>query len=175
MVAKAKANAKAKAVAQDEDETEDKDIDALLKGTWGAIGKAEDIPEGTYRLKVRNVFAKKATEKASAQLVVFFTPLEPLLDVNGGDVDSDAYEALGEGYDLSNNQVTGQFWLGEARDWQQVFDFAAKLGIEYDEVADLSREEVYKMMRNRTINGYVKSETYKDKKSFKATAFSAEE
>lgn len=176
MVAKANKAAKAK-VAEQEDEAPESEAgyDELLKGAWGSIGKEKAIPEGTYRLKVRNVFAKKATDKASAQLVVFFTPLEPILDTAGGDVDSEAFEELGDDYDLAINQVTGQFWLGELRDWQQVFDFANKLGIEYEEVAELSREEVYKMMRSRTVLGYVKAETYNGKTSFKASAFSKED
>lgn len=183
MVAKANKAAKSKAKATDNDDEApagDASYDALLKGTWGSIGKEKNIPEGTYRLEVRNVFAKKASvsqagKPISAQLVVFLKPLEPILDTDGGDVDSEAFAELGDDYDLSINQVTSTFWVGELRDWQAVFDFAAKLGIEYEEVAELSREEVYKLMRGRTVNGYVKSREYNGKTSFEASAFSAEE
>lgn len=116
------------------------------------------LPEGTWRLKVRGYKYRPATETASAQVVFFLMPIEPKEDV-----DTEALEALGEDYDLSINSATAQFWLGEARDWTKVFAFAEAAGIESEEVAEVSRKEVFDMIRDRYVVGYMKVETYTDR------------
>lgn len=166
MVAKTKAAGKAaqkKAEEAEEETTGDKDADELLSASWGSVQKEQMLPDGTYRLKVRGYAYKAKTEKASASVTFFLTPMEPLLASNEGDVDDEAFEALGEDYDLSINSVTADFWLGEARDWSKVFSFIEKLGIDTDEVQDLSRKEVFDMAKKKEVNGYVKTDNYKTK------------
>lgn len=181
MATKAK-KAAAKPVEND-DAAEDNGYDELLNRTYGALPKVKDIPEGTYGLKVRNAVYMKATDKVSPKLLVFVTLLEPKLVSADGDVDDDLWDALNEEaggeYDLSVNEASAQFWLGEAKDWKQVDDLIAVLGIDPEELTDVKMGDIFKMFKGRSAVGYVKYDTYtsngQTKRSLKVTAFSAEE
>lgn len=90
----------------------------LLNRQWDDLPEvAPFLPVGTWRLKGSNISYTPADEDEdkSARVVFFYEAVDPMDDVNEGEL-----EALGEDYDYSNNDVAKQFYINREKDWLSV-------------------------------------------------------
>lgn len=108
---------KSKAEATQKETKMSNDYDDILNRSWDEIPEDKLTPNGSWVLKVRNAaFIEPKEEGKSARVVFFYTPKEPL-----DDVDAVALQELeAEGYDLSQNQITAQFYVEGNRDWNTI-------------------------------------------------------
>lgn len=133
--------------AYDDDEYAD-----ILKRSWDDIPKPQLLPNGSWRLKVKN--AKYMEPKAADQnpfVLVVYSPMEPLADV-----DEDAVGEL-DGYDVSQNRVFNRIWLETAADWDGLRNHIRKHGID---TGGRSPEDTLKALKGTEIIAFLDRETF---------------
>lgn len=135
---------------------EDSSYEEILDRQWDDIGEPTIIPGGKWVVKVRQVVVfKPKTVGQSERGVIRLTPIEPL-----DDVDADALDALGDGYDVTVNELEYQKFLETGRDlgeWKSAF---AKFGVD---VQGKTWGEVFKEIRGKKAVAVVGKRTYTNK------------
>ena len=91
------------------------DYDDLLNRSWDEIPEPQPLPTGHYVLKGRNANYVPPKGDSSGKVLFFYSPQEPMTDV-----DRDALDALGDNYDIRNNDVVATFWVDRPKDWDAV-------------------------------------------------------
>lgn len=133
------------------DQTED--LGNILDKTWDDFPEEQTLPDGTYLLSVRNIaYMAPREEGQNGKVVAFFIPKEAKEDV-----DVDALTALGEGYDITENEVSTTIWIERNRDWAQVRSLLNALGVE---VEGKTLKEQFKAARKSEVVGYVTTRSY---------------
>jgi hypothetical protein len=132
-------------------------LDALLHKNWDEIPQSAILPDGTFRYKVRGMKLKAGGDNYSPSINLAATPLAPMEDV-----DVDAYAALGDNYDPSVNVVYKKFWLSEAKDFDELRKFLAKINVE---TAGKDLEASLKETKGRTFLGYTTTNVRPDNRT----------
>lgn len=102
----------------------EKYTDILARG-WDEIPEPKTLPANTsWRLKGRNAAWVPPKGDVSGRVVFFYFPTEPMDDVTDAQL-----QALGKGYDFSNNDITKTFWIERTKDWDAVRKHLTKHGI----------------------------------------------
>lgn len=136
-----------------EAEEQDEDLGNILDRSWDDMPEEQLLPEGTYTLSIRNIaWMPPREEGQNGKVVVFFIPKEPL-----DDVDEDAIAALGDGYDITENEVTFTQWIERNRDWQPIRDLLGAIGVELE---GKSMKDSFKEARRKDVNAYVTQRSY---------------
>lgn len=131
----------------------------ILEQSWGNIPETQNLPKGSWKLKVNGMAFKPETDNANARVLVVLKAVEPM-----DDVDEDALlklESNGNKYDYSQNRIFVTFWISDGADWQTVRVFLKKLG--EDLLTDKTITESFKAARGREIIAYLDQRTYTSK------------
>lgn len=124
----------------------------ILKRSWDDIPKPQLLPNGSWRLKVKNA---KCMPAASADknpfALIVYSPMEPLADV-----DEDAIAEL-DGYDVSQNRIFNRIWLETAADWDGLRNHIRKHGID---TGGRSPEDTLKALKGTEIIAFLDRETF---------------
>lgn len=99
--------------------------DDILDRTWDEMPETKVLPDGDWLLKGRNAAFVAPKGDGNAKVLFFYTPEQAMEDV-----DPSALEALGEDYDLKDNQIVFTIWIENNRDWQAVRRHLAKHGVD---------------------------------------------
>lgn len=148
---------------------------------WANIPEVKVLPDGTYELELAAIFySPPGLSKKGTELSAQFRPLYKAVAF-GGDVDSRARAALGEGYDLSINDDIGggTFWWSSLREKGAFLQhLAMHKGVDLDALSKLPltvdgerkgektqviNPEVMKQLRGARIRGKVTQDTYEGK------------
>jgi hypothetical protein len=140
-------------------EASDTDYSAILNRTWDDLPDVHNLPDGSYLLGLKNVaFMPPREEGQNGKVLFYIFPKEPM------EVDADAYAALGDDYDLTENQIVHTEWIEFNKDWKEkVFPLLAKFGIDVDPSQTI--EETLKgvrKLRGEAI-GHVTTKVFKTK------------
>ena len=125
----------------------------ILNRQWDDIPEPALLPDGTYVLKCQNVGffpapkPEEGEEKKSDRVTFFYGVKEAMDDVRQDDLD-----ALGENYDMANNDVTKNFWINREKDWTQVKRHLALLGVD---TKGKSQPETFKEARGAEVLAFL--------------------
>ena len=126
------------------------DYEAILNMAWEDIPESKLIPGGSWLLRCRNAtFVPKKGEQ-DAKVLFFYEPKEPMDDVDPSEI-----EALGD-YDISENDLVAQFFIGRNKDWNRVRAHVEKHGVEVQG----SIPETLKALKNTEVIAFVGTRTY---------------
>lgn len=139
--------------------TKEKSYEDLLKGSWGEIPEVKLLPVGTYLLRCRNVsFVAPKTDEGNPA-VMFVYEVREAMD----DVDQDALDELGSDYNVSENQIFERIWLERGADWDKLRKHILKHGIVEADIADMSPDASFKLVKGKDVYGLVTQRQFKDK------------
>lgn len=132
------------------------DYESILDRSWDELPESKILPVGFWRLRGMNaVFQKPRSENQNPSILFVYSATEP-----SDDVDADALEELGEGYDWTQNRVYARFWIETAKDWDAVRKHLIKHG------CDLTGRNVRDTLKNdfkgREIMSYLDVRSYED-------------
>jgi hypothetical protein len=128
------------------------EYDAILSRSWDEIPESQTLPDGSYLLRGRNA-AYVGGKGDNSPKVLFFFSVKEAMD----DVDSEALAALGDDYDLSDNQIVATFWIEGNRSWNDVKEFLKKAGVE---TKGKSQQQSLKDFKGAEIISFLKARTY---------------
>lgn len=129
----------------------------IMKQQWADIPEPQLLPVGSWRLRLRNAsFVPAKEEGQNSKFLFFYVPQEPM-----DDVDETALAALGEGYDIAENDVVHTIWVERKRDFDKVRKHLAKHGIEVSD--DESIESTLTRARNAEVIAYVNQRSFQTK------------
>lgn len=101
------------------------DYDEILNKQWDEIPDDVILPDGQYLLRVQRGAYIAPKGDNSAKVLFFMSVQEPL-----DDVDTDALNALGDDFDITQNEVVYTVWVEKNRDWKKVARFIDLLGVD---------------------------------------------
>lgn len=135
-------------------DTEDTgDYGDILNRSWNEIPEPQTLPNGSWVLKGRNASYVAAREEGKNSKVLFFyTPTEPT-----DDVDREALAELGDGYDISQNQIAYTIWIEFAKDWDKVRKHLAKHGVDVD---SMTIDQSLKAFKNTIVVANLEQRSY---------------
>lgn len=117
--------------------------------SWDNIQAPQNIPGGTYLLRLKNVVFQPSKEEGKNPVVMFVhSPKEPMEDV-----DSEQLEKLGSDYDISQNKLFTRIFIEDGTSWDQVRRLLEKHGLEMKGGVEESLKAASKA--NATVLGYV--------------------
>lgn len=129
------------------------DYEDILNRSWDDIPEPQLLPDGNWRLKLRNATYQEAKSADKSPVVLFvYTPVEPL-----DDVDADRLEELGAEYDFTLNRLFQRFYVENGRDWATVKRHVAKHGVD---TTGRSIKESLEVLKGSTIIGFLAATTY---------------
>lgn len=99
--------------------------DDILDRTWDEMPEAKILPDGDWLLKGRNAAFVGPKGDTNAKVLFFYIPEQAMEDV-----DPEALAALGDDYELSDNQIVFTIWIESNRDWQSVRRHLEKHGVD---------------------------------------------
>jgi hypothetical protein len=121
---------------------------ALMNRTYDDIPDEVTLPNGSYRLKVRNATVMEPREAGqSGKLMIFYIPKAALGDVDPSDLPSD----------ITSAEVQHQIWLERPRDWKRAYETLAKHGVE---IEGKNLKEAAKAARGKEVNAAVSSRSF---------------
>ncbi len=131
--------------------------DDILDQSFDDLQDDKVLPVGRWVMRLRNAhFMEPRGEGGNARILFFYHPVEPT-----DDVDSKALEALGEGYDWSENQIVFTSWIDGNRAWRDVFSHLRKhAGVDFD--AGTIREVLKKGVKGSEVTAELGEETYEN-------------
>lgn len=140
---------------RNEIDTEDDDagsvdsaFEALMNKTYEDIPDEVGLPNGSYRLKVRNGTVVEPREAGqSGKFMLFFIPKQALSDVDPADLPDD----------ITSAEVTAQVWLERPRDFKRAFDILQKIGVDTE---GKNLREAAKAAKGHEVNAAVSTRSY---------------
>lgn len=96
----------------------------IANQSWDDIPEPQFLPNGSYRLALRNISYKPAEGEKNGRVLFFYTAKEPMDDVEVKEL-----EALGENYDIEENDVVFTIWIEKKKDWDKVRKHLALHGV----------------------------------------------
>ena len=134
-------------------ETENGKYEDILALTWGNIPEPKTLPDGSWELKPRNASYQPGGEGKDGRVVFFYTPVEPMEDVNLGDL-----KAL-EGYDVSDSDVSATFWIEKKKDWDAVRTHLSLHGVDVSDDTPLP-VSLKAFRKGNNVVGYVTTRSF---------------
>lgn len=132
------------------------DYGDILDKVWGDIPEPSTLPNGSWLLKGRNAsYVAPKDDTQNGKVLFFYTPQEPT-----DDVDAEELAALGEDYDITENQITYTIWIEFGKDWDKVRQHLAKHGVEDSTV---SIRDSLKAFKGTQVVAQVGTRTYTDR------------
>ena len=103
--------------------------DDILDRSFDDLQDDKTLPGGLWVLRLRNAhFMTPREEGQSAQVLFFYHPIEPT-----DDVDQDELDALGDDYDVTENQIVFKVWIDGNRAWKDLMRHLKKhSGVDWD-------------------------------------------
>lgn len=123
--------------------------------SWENIPEPKVLPAGSYLLRGKNATYQpsKDADKSPSFLFVYGVK-EPMDDVPAEDL-----EALGDGYDVENNQIFHRIWVETAVDFDKVRKHLELHGIEVKG----SIPDTLKKFKGTQVVAYLKQRNFTDK------------
>lgn len=132
-------------------------LDALMDTDYSNLPPImETIPTGTWKLRAKNGFYKEASDDQDAKAGIFIIPVEPY-----SDVDPEALEAAGEGYDFTNNQIVFSRQIKNLRDLREFLQVVQAFGVDLDGYTP--REAIKRGLKGKEVVASVGTKTYESK------------
>jgi hypothetical protein len=113
------------------------DYAEILQTSWDDIPEPQNLPTGSWKLKLRNVNFIPAKEDKSAKVLFFYTAKAP---------------------DFANTDLVAQFFIERDKDWDQVRKHLKVLGVE----PEGSIQDTFKKAKGSEVFAYVGERTYKN-------------
>ncbi len=131
--------------------------DDILDRSFNELQDDKLLPFGRWVLRLRNAhFMLPRGEARSAQVLFFYTPVEATEDV-----DADELEALGEDYDVTENQIVMTVWIEGNRSWKDLMRHLEKhAGVDWE--AGSIREVIKKGVKGSEVTAEIGSRTYEN-------------
>ena len=142
--------------------SEAENYDDILDRSWDDVQKPQVLPDGSWKLNCRNAsYVAAPAEDKSAKVLFFYEAVEPM-----DDVDVDALNALGDEYDISENDLVATFWVNKGKDWDKVRNHIKRHGID---VTGMTFKESFEAVRGGEIIGYLGTRTYENRAGLEVT------
>lgn len=123
--------------------------------SWENIQEPKVLPVGSYLLRLTNAVFQPSKEADKSPVVMFVhQPKEPM-----SDVDAEELEALGEGYDISENKLFTRVFIEDGSSWARVRTILGKHGVEVSG----SVEESLKKAKGAEVIGYLNQQRFQRK------------
>jgi hypothetical protein len=121
----------------------------IMNQVWDNIPKPKTLPQGSWKLRLRNgsITAPKEGQK-SGRALFFYDAIEPM-----DDVDQSAIQALGS-YDYALTEMVARFWVtpGNGSDLNKVRNHIEKHGVS---TAGVTIGDSLKAIKNTDVIAYV--------------------
>lgn len=120
--------------------------------SWSNIQEPKVVPDGSYLLRLSNAVFQPSNDESKSPRVMFVHSIKEAME----DVKTDALEALGEDYDITENKVFTTIFIEDGASWKKVEGILNKHGVPTTGkvVDDL------KKAKNSEVIGYLVSERY---------------
>lgn len=143
----------------------DKTYESILAGSWDELPEEKLLPEGSYRLRGRNVVRMPPKEEGQSERVLFFYNVVEAMD----DVDADELASLGDDYDITENEVVAQFFVGKKKDADRIRKHLDMHGIEIPTKEQVAKgadpktiDESFEEFKGSETIAWLKQDTYTD-------------
>lgn len=127
----------------------------ILSRSWDEMPEVVNLPEGSWRLRLRNASFKEGKGDQNDRVMFIYTPVEP-----GDDVDEDALAALPDDYDYSSNRLFFSIWVEGPADWDAVRKHVQKHSFDYD--GSDTPKETFKKMRKSEVMAHLSIASFTD-------------
>jgi len=127
-----------------------------LERVWDDIPEPQFLPDGSWRFRCTSAKAVAPKEPDGDTRVLFVMEPQEAMD----DVDQHALDALGEGYDTSENVIFVTVWLGKSTDYAKVRKILGVMGVNTE---GKSLKDSLAEAKNREFVGYVTTQTRTNK------------
>lgn len=133
--------------------------DEILDRSWDEIPEVQTLPNGLYGLKGRNAaYSAPKTEGQNGKVLFFYKVKEPI------EVDADALAALGEDYNVQENEVVYTIWIEGMKSWDEVRDHLALHGVDTADFPNI-RETLKKGFKGTEVAATLSTNVYTDPKT----------
>lgn len=131
------------------------DYSDIANLSWDNIQEPKVLPVGSYLLRLSNAVFQPAKDADKSPVVMFVhTPKEAM-----SDVDADEIDALGDGYDISENKLFTRIFIEDGSSWAKVRAILGKHGVEV--TGDVG--ESLKKAKGAEVIGYLNQQRFKRK------------
>lgn len=137
------------------------DYTDIANTSWENIPEPKLLPDGTWRLRLRNASYQPSKDEDKSPTVLFVYNAKEAMS----DVSEDELTKLGQNYDVEANRIFTRFYVNDASDWANVRKHLEKHGVKPEgniiqslKIAKNAEVLAYLSQRNFTANGEVREE-----------------